>query len=272
MSRQIATLGGKLGASTVLGIDEGPTGQFAWGSSGAVNPQLMFQVTDNYVGEALSFIGIFSFWFYAPSLFNDVNAHLKFETSSGVHVFSEFGMENGIPRIRLLDDLKNVLVAVNANTTPTSDTWHHMLYSWNINTGRTYANDFHMLLDGVDVKPMTPATFLTGTPVEWGAGDQFSLNYRMGVVDSTTNAPTLRHAAWYLNYEAYLDFSVASNVLKFRDSDGNPAALGTDGSKPTGSQPLFYFDNPAASVIQNRGSAGTFVAGTTIIDAVGPNP
>lgn len=273
MSRIITTLGGRLGSSAVQGIDLGPTGQFAWGAGGTpVNPQLIFQTSSVYTGETVSRRGIFSYWYLAPASTSDVNLTLKFESSTGVHVFNEVGLSGDAPVMNLRAPDKTSLVDVTAASAASASAWHHVLWSWDIGVGNTYANDFHLYVDDVDQKPGTPAAFLTTDDVEWGTGNLFVTNYRMGVVDSQLTAPTLRHAAWYLNYNEYLDFSVTANRRKFIDASGDPVALGVDGSLPTGSQPLFYFDNDAANVLTNRGSAGNFLAGATIIGATGPNP
>ena len=273
MARIITTLGGRLGSSTAQGIDLGPTGQFAWGASTAVSPQLIHQLSTVYTGETQSFTGIFSVWFFVPSsTLTDVNHFLKFESSTGIHVFSEFGFSGGFPTIRLRDDSKTLIADVDATVQATPSTWQHLLIGWDLNVGSLYASEFHMYLDDVDVKEATPGAFTTGSMVDWGTGNLFTTTYRMGVVDTQAQAPGTRFAAWYLNTDEYLDFSVEANRRKFRDASGNPTALGVDGSLPTGNQPPFYFDDPAATVINNRGSAGAFLAGATIVDAVGPNP
>ena len=58
----------------------------------------------------------------------------------------------------------------------------------------------------------------------------------------------------------YIDLGLQGNREKFRDIDGKPVDLASDGSKPTGTQPLVYFKG-AASVWNagtNAGSAQNF--------------
>lgn len=271
MARLVGSVSGRF-EGELLGINMGPTGEFAWGASGAVSPQQIHQTSDIYAGETVSKIGIFSYWYLAPALTTDTKLHLAFQGSAGVHIFNEVGLQAGAPKIILRDSLKNTLLNFDSTIVASGATWHHVLISWNLNSGSTFAGDVHMYVDDVDAKPGVPITFVAGTDVEWGTGNLFTTIYRMGIVDSLINAPSLLHSGWYLNYNAYLDFSVVSNRRRFITASGSPAPLGVDGSAPTGSAPLFYFDDPAATVIQNRGTAGTFLAGTTLVDGTGPNP
>lgn len=72
---------------------------------------------------------------------------------------------------------------------------------------------------------------------------------------------------YYWNPASGLDLS--TNITKFI-SGGCPVSLGTDGSTPTGSQPILFFSGASATWTTNKGSGGavTFnaapaVAGTT---------
>lgn len=272
MARLVTRFSGRFSTSSVQSIDQGPTGQFAWGSSGAVNPQQIHQTSNLYTGETVSKIGIFSYWYLAPGSTSDTKLHLAFQDSTGTHVFNEGGLQGDRPKIILRDPLKTSLLNFESSAVATANTWHHVLISWDLNTGSTFDNDVHMYLDDVDVRPVSPIVFVAGSDVEWGTGNLFVTTYRMGFGDSSINAPSLRHTAIYLNYTAAMDFSIVSNRRKFITAAGLPAALGVDGSLPTGTPPLFYFDNPAATVINNRGTAGVFLAGATLVDATGPNP
>ena len=263
---------GKIITSTPAQVFIGPTGQYGWGTSAFVAPQQLYQEYPNYTVGAETFVGTVSFWYRFTSTSSDANVHLNFETINGTHDFSSIGQSSGAIRIILRDDLKNALIDVTGSSAGANSAWHHVLLSWDINTGNTYADDFHMYLDDVSVKPVSPATFGVGTPVEWGAGNQFIAQYRMGFVDSATVLPGVAHSAYWLSINQYVDFSVTANRRKFIDSSGDPVALGIDGSRPTGTAPEFYLDNPAASLLTNRGSAGNLTTLSTLADQAGPNP
>ena len=65
----------------------------------------------------------------------------------------------------------------------------------------------------------------------------------------------------------FFDLSMSANRLKFIDVNGYPVNLGSDGSTPTGSQPILYLKNPAASVGTNSGSGGNLTANGTFVAA-----
>lgn len=278
MARRIGGVRGRLSSGTIKGIDQGPTGQYAWAASSVGAEGHLYQTDNNYSGSTQSLVGIFSCWFYSLSdSLNDTDAMLNFNNSVGTLALNRVGLSNGTPTIGLFrvtnsTPPQNPVAVLNfASTTGiTAETWHHLLISWDLTSGNTFADDVHMYLDDVSVKPGSATTFTDGTEVEWGT-DVFG-DARIGIGDSVVTTPDFRLAAWYMNWTEYLDFSVESNRRKFYDADGNPAALGTDGSLPTGNQPLFYFDNPVASLLTNRGSAGNFQTNSTLVDVTGPNP
>lgn len=263
---------GKITVGTPSEVFIGPTGQYGWGASSFTAPQQLFVETPDYLPEQESLKGIFSCWFNYAATSSDANSLLNFESLTGTHDFQQIGFSSGAPRILLRDSLKNTLIDVTADTASNNGAWNHILISWDLTTGNTFADDFHMFMNGVDVKPGSASTFTVGTAVEWGAGDDFVTQYRMGVVDNTGLSASIKHAAWYLALDQYLDFSVAANVAKFIDSNGDPVALGADGSRPTGTAPDFYFDNPVATLLTNRGTGGDADTDSTLVDVTGPNP
>lgn len=66
--------------------------------------------------------------------------------------------------------------------------------------------------------------------------------------------------------EEYVDTSVAANLALFVDSNGNSVDLGSNGSTPTGTQPLIFLNNPVATWQNNLGSGGNFTVGGELVD------
>lgn len=262
---------GKIINSTPASVFMGPSGQYGWGVSAFVAPQQFYVEDPAYLANQESFTGIFSCWFRYSATSSDANSLLNFESLTGTHDFQQIGFSAGAPRILLRDSLKNTLIDVTADTASNNAAWNHILISWDLNTGNTFADDFHMYMNGVDVKPVAAATFTVGTQVEWGAGNDFVTLYRMGVIDNTGLSASIQHAIWYLAIDQYLDFSIAANVAKFI-SGGLPVVLGIDGSRPTGTAPDFYFDDPVATIMTNRGTGGNASTLSTLVDVGGPNP
>lgn len=261
---------GKITVGTPSTVDIGPTGQYGWGVSSFSAPQQLFVSDPDYLANQESVKGIFSCWFNYSATSSDANSLLNFEDTTGTHDFQQIGFSSGAPRILLRDQDKNTLIDVTADTASTNGAWNHILISWDLTAGNTFADDFHMYMNGVDVKPVSASTFTVGTEVEWGTGNAFASTYRMGIIDNTGLSATIKHSAWYLAIDQYLDFSVVSNLRKFIDADGDPVALGTDGSRPTGTAPDFYFDDPVATLLTNRGTDGDAGTNSTLVDVGGP--
>ncbi|MZH02997.1 MAG: LamG domain-containing protein [Nitrospinae bacterium] len=66
--------------------------------------------------------------------------------------------------------------------------------------------------------------------------------------------------------EEYLDISILSNRRKFIDAIGNPVDLGSNGSTPTGNQPLIYLNNTTSTWQNNLGSGGNFTENGALTD------
>ena len=130
----------------------------------------------------------------------------------------------------------------------TSDTWYHLCISWDLSTLTT-----HMYLDDVSNKgqlhtaPVNALADLTTTP------------YRIGSVYDNSGKFYGDMSELYFTTE-YLDISTESNRRKFITADGKPVNLGSNGSTPTGTQPLIYFSGEASvwNAGTNKGSGGDF--------------
>ncbi len=62
----------------------------------------------------------------------------------------------------------------------------------------------------------------------------------------------------YINYVEFLDLTVESNRRKFIGSTGKPVDLGSDGSTPTGTQPIVYLNGDSTNFQINQGSGENF--------------
>lgn len=76
--------------------------------------------------------------------------------------------------------------------------------------------------------------------------------------------------------DSYIDFSVEANRRLFYSATGKPVDLGSDGSTPTGSQPIIYLSvrpgDVAADFATNRGSGGNFTQnGTLAVASTSPS-
>lgn len=129
-------------------------------------------------------------------------------------------------------------------TATSSGGWFHILASWDLSSagsGRLYVND-------VDDK--TENTY-TNDSIDYTRTD-----HRIGGIG--TNFFSGCMSELYVNFAEYLDFDTESNRRKFISSSGKPVSLGSDGSAPTGSQPIVYLKNSLSTFPTNLGSGGDF--------------
>lgn len=76
----------------------------------------------------------------------------------------------------------------------------------------------------------------------------------------------------YFNMAEYIDFDVEANRTKFFNTDNslNSSAIGSDGSGPTGTIPIIFFDNPFGTFETNLGSGGGFTLTGTLTGTTWP--
>lgn len=120
---------------------------------------------------------------------------------------------------------------------------HHILIAWDLatSTAQLYIND-------VDV--LSPTTTLTNDNI-----DHTRSQHAIGGHVTTPNVHA-NLAEFYLNTSSYIDISVEANRRKFITADMTAEFLGSDGSLPTGSQPIAYHSGLAASWHINKGYGG----------------
>ena len=275
MARLVGSVSGRL-QGELLGVTMGPTG-LGWSQTGVGVPSALSVRTDDagYTDETISLVGTMSIWYFDTiSTRTDSNTLMHFQDTLGVNSWNELGLSGGFPRLALETPAQTLVVNVTGTTQVTAGAWNHILVSWDLNAGNTYANDFHMYLNDIDIKPGSPTVFLPGggSSVEWGTGNLFVTTYRLEAGNGSGTSGQ-RYSAIWLDFTRYIDFSVTANRRKFITAGGGQLPLGVDGSIPTGFAPPWYVDNPAASITSPRGtitSTLTVGAGTTIVDAAGP--
>ena len=132
-----------------------------------------------------------------------------------------------------------------------SAAWKHVLLSWD--TDFSAGNKLlHFYVDGTDV----------GTSIA-DSSAAFDIDYTVAgwsVAATTTGSGVFNGALAELYFAPgqYLDFSQEGNREAFRSSSGKPVDLGPTGSDATGTAPILYLPNPAASAGTNAGTGGNF--------------
>lgn len=174
----------------------------------------------------------------------DIKFYVRRDEANYIDVYGENSGGTILLRFRCAVDTSNV-----------SHGWQHVLLSFQLNSdAKIYINDAN-------------ATFVV--PRNDPGSIDFTIN------EATVGASPPPDYLNKLNGDlaevwfntSYLDLTVAANRRKFIKANGKPANLGSDGSLPTGSQPLLYFRGPASSFSTNRGTGGAFSLTGALTDA-----
>lgn len=150
------------------------------------------------------------------------------------------------------------------STYTASATWLHILASWNTNfiAGNKLS---HLYVNDVSNKTVASdsggAFTVDYTKADWGIGGQ------VGGSGKFNGCMT----EFYFAPGQFLDFSNSTNRRKFISAIGKPVDLGVDGSTPTGSAPIIYLNNPAATFGTNKGTGGNFTI-TGTLDPASTSP
>jgi hypothetical protein len=226
----------------------------------AASSQRLDRASGSFAGGPNTGEGLLSIWFKPNSVASARNLFAFTDTSfSWLTLYMAAG--GGIS----LDLYKNAGVNNYSwfSSTGVIDTnWHHLLIRFNTNasagsrTMQVYLNDSPLSVTQTDI------------------GSAFTLDF-----SSLTTGPATQSIAYgpsaywdgaiaelFIAPGQSLDLSVASNRERFI-SGGKPAFLGNDGSAPTGTAPLIYLPNPAATVNVNAGTGGNFTINGSPADA-----
>lgn len=171
----------------------------------------------------------------------------------------------GLTRPRLDSHGSSVLYMASNLDCVTVD-WSHFLFSWDTSTAV-----LQIYMDGQDA--------LLGGGSSSNANIEYSTfnNWWFGGDSGSWGSPFVSAdiAEFYFAPGQYLDFTNSANRLKFRTSLGIPENLGTTGSTPTGSAPLFYMhlsdgEAPANWGLNRSGAGDWTVNGTLTTSTTSP--
>jgi len=157
---------------------------------------------------------------------------------------------------RINDSLDAAIQIAISNGTVTADgEWHHILFA--VNTASpVYYLYINRSLDKTGVTPTLDAL------IDWASVDDD------GIIGASPAAAFKLNASLselYVHNE-FIDPTVEANLRKFISADGKPVSLGSNGSSPTGTQPLVYA--PDGDPSNNLGTAGDY----TITGSLAPAP
>ncbi len=200
-------------------------------------------------GNADGSRGILSVWF---RLDGGNGADMAFMHNTGDKVQVDRNSSNKLS-IYFGDAGGTASFRMDSSTSYTSGaTWRHLLASWDLNYSagnklkHLYVNDVSDLGTVSDSSAAFNADY---TRTSWTIGryTDASLWFFNGCI-----------AEFYFAPNQFLDFSNSANRRKFISATGKPVYPGATGSLPTGTAPLIYLPNPAATVGTNAGTGGNF--------------
>lgn len=153
----------------------------------------------------------------------------------------------------------NVFSVFSNSTVFAVGSWYNVLAAWNTNF--TNGNKIFKLYINNTLIPISSSD---GNPA-------FTISYsgiRQIVPNSSHNNNIKMSEIWFAPNQ-FIDFAVSANRAKFYSS-GSPISLGSTGAIPTGSPPILYLKNAAASAGINSGTGGNFTINGTITDTTPP--
>lgn len=199
-----------------------------------------------------SYYGLFSGWFKltdtAATEYNIID-HWHFQVNVfSVTFYYGFQCKNS-------DDATTTATARSTNGFKNT-TWHHFLFSFDTSGTPGFG---YLYVDGN--AETAGATWASATTTDYDNAQPCRIGIRRSGVLPWIG---LMSEVWF-NTE-YLDITVQANREKFRSSSGHPVNLGSNGSTPTGNQPLLYFHKQVPNWHDNSGSAGAFTMTGTLVD------
>lgn len=220
-----------------------------------------FDGTNDYLARGAALTGIangktftFSAWLRRTS--NIETKILLARTSTSNRVFCaidsagvfHMSFNNSTPAT--ICNIQSAAVWVDAN-------WHHIMLSFDLSD----SSKRHLWVDGV--QSLTVTTYTNDTIDFAGAN-----NWWIGTTQVFTDKYIGDMAEFYMA-TSYLDLSNATNRAAFL-ANSYPTYLGSDGSRPTGSQPLICLNAAStASWNTNAGSGGGFTVTGALSDGTG---
>jgi len=212
--------------------------------------------SDTMTGLADGKVGTVSLWFRADGGDGTLMDFISVGTAGINRMIVQKTTGNAIRLQGVNASGTTILDATTATTFTAGAGWHHILAAWDMANSSNRA----IYLDG-SLDSTTWTTYTDDT-----------IDYLGGSPRTTVGANNANTAAllwdgcisefWF--DDTYTDLSVQATREKFRSAAGKPVNLGSDGSVPTGTQPVYYFRTASPDWETNSGSAGNFTENGTL--------
>lgn len=214
-----------------------------------------------FTGAADSATGLLSFWLRLDA---GDGSNLQLIRSDNL-AFSLLKTSGNKLRVILRDTTTALSLQFDSNASYTAGaTWYNILIAYNTNFSAGNKVKQLYVNNASDLGTVTDAS------AAFNVG-YIATNWAVGATESGTLKFDGCLSEVFFAPGQYLDISDSGNRGKFINGSGKPVSLGSDGSLPTGSAPILYMKNAAASFGTNSGTGGNLsVTGT--LDACSTSP
>ena len=222
-----------------------------------------FDATNDYLTHTGSFTGavdnkfmLVSAWIWTNSfavqntvLASGQNGHLQLRITNNGYIDLFAHSNPGV----------TACVTMEGNQSLSTGVWNHILMTADCASAANSTGYINETLMTYGSKAIANAN------IKWTGGH----DHLIGAMFNFSSLMNGSLAEVYMTNE-WLDLSVLDNRRKFITADGNPEDLGSDGSTPTGTQPLLYMKGEAAdwnAGTANAGSGGTMTMTGAVVDS-----
>jgi hypothetical protein len=208
-----------------------------------------------------TYVGAMNFWLRLPNVVAPEanNTDVIFEVGANqVHIWLRDGTGADVGKIYVeiavygTDGSPGFLSRTSAHVQ--SDGWLHIQSSWNLKSPGSsclYVNDVsdNNLEHSLGYRPCSYMV-KPSTRVSLGSDGRSSAPGQYGAAFDISE--------FWFSETQYVDFTNPAVRGLFEAPGGHPGYLGSDGSLPTGSAPILYFQAPNSSFGTNSGTGGNF--------------
>lgn len=140
--------------------------------------------------------------------------------------------------------------------------WHHLMFSVDLSN----VAKRHVYLDG---SPLAVTYFqYTNDFIDFSSYAGFGENCPTSALQGIPFYGDM--ADMWMDFDTYIDLSVAANREKFITSAVKPVYLGANGQYPTGTSPEIYLTGATASWETNKGASGGFTENGALTNGTAP--
>lgn len=235
-------------------FDETPVIPAAVVSATQFNGTITFRRLTDLIGNVDGKKGIFSCWFKFNR--NTDNAGMTFyqDIFNGGFFRMEVGLTSHTIDAIFRDGggANKAWINFSANPVPIDvDGWQHILFAWDVQGANFALGRLNGLVAPGDPAPVA----LSDATLKYTADEHRLFGTLTGAQPFNGDI-----AQFYFNNKETLDIRVPANLRKFIDLHGFPVDMGANGELVTGTSPIIFLNNPAATFHQNLGTGGDFVS------------